>query len=93
MPAHIHVGACPNPDAVKYPLADVVGGKSTTVVHASVDELLKELPLAVNVHKSGIEIKTFVACADLSKDGFADKTAGDKVISPQDASSGMPMGR
>ena len=93
MPAHIHVGACSNPGAVKYPLADVVGGKSTTVVHASVDELLKELPLVVNVHKSGIEIKTFVACADLSKDGFADKTAGDKVISPQDASSGMPMGR
>jgi hypothetical protein len=61
-PAHIHKGSCedldPNP---AYGLQNVVGGKSTT----EVDKPLKDLEkgsYAINVHKSGAEIKTYVAC-------------------------------
>jgi uncharacterized protein YceK len=74
-PAHIHKGSCkdldPNP---AYGLQNVVGGMSTT----EVDEPLKDLEkgsYAINVHKSGAEIKTYVACGDIgsgSSDGGSD---------------------
>lgn len=64
-PAHIHVGACPTPGEVKYPLTNVVSGKSTTVLSVSLEELLAQLPLAVNVHKSAAEASVYTACADV----------------------------
>ena len=77
-PAHIHVGACPTPGAIKYPLTNIVDGKSVTLVSASVDEIWKSLPLALNVHKSALDIKTYVACGDLSTATGA-KMEGDKM--------------
>ena len=65
-PAHIHVGACPTPGAVKYPLTSIVDGKSVTLVDVSIDDLWKSLPLAINVHKSAADLKTYIACGDLS---------------------------
>lgn len=64
-PAHIHLGSCPTPGAVKYPLNPVVNGKSKTVIDVSVAELVKGLPLAVNLHKSATELATSVACGNL----------------------------
>jgi hypothetical protein len=64
-PAHIHVGACPAPGAVKYPLSNVVGGTSETVLDVDMATLKSELPLAVNVHKSNNEITSYVSCGDL----------------------------
>ncbi len=64
-PAHIHVGACPNPGAVKYPLSPVLNGKSETTLNVTMEQLMKELPLAVNVHKSQQEAKVYVACGDI----------------------------
>ena len=65
-PAHIHVGKCPNPGAVKYPLTNVVGGKSVTLVNVSYEELFTTmLPLAVNIHKSVEESSVYTACGDL----------------------------
>lgn len=64
-PAHIHLGSCPTPGAVKYPLTNVIDGKSETVVDVSLENLKKQLPLAINVHKSQSEIKSYVACGDL----------------------------
>lgn len=64
-PAHIHVGACPMPGAVKYPLSNVVGGASETTLDVSLTQLKGELPLAVNVHKSGTEASVYVSCGDL----------------------------
>lgn len=65
MPAHIHPGSCaelvPQP---KYPLQNVVDGSSTTVVPASLAELLAG-DLAVNVHRSNDDLGTYTACADL----------------------------
>lgn len=64
-PAHIHEGACPMLGAVKYPLSPVVGGKSVTLVDASIDQLWKMLPLGINAHKSAAELKTYLVCGDL----------------------------
>lgn len=64
-PAHIHIGACPNPGAIKYPLTNVVDGKSETTLDVTMDKLREELPLAVNVHKSAAQSKVYVSCGNL----------------------------
>jgi hypothetical protein len=65
-PAHIHVGSCPNPGAVKYPLTNVINGKSETTLNVNMDTLLKSSDkLAVNVHKSGAEPQIYTACGNL----------------------------
>ena len=65
MPAHIHPGTCadlvPQP---KYPLLNVVDGVSSTVVPASLAELLAG-DLAINLHRSNEDLRTYTACADL----------------------------
>ena len=64
-PAHIHVGSCAKIGAVKYPLANVVDGESETTLSISTAELMKLLPLAINVHKSVSEAGVYVACGDI----------------------------
>ena len=64
-PAHIHKGACPTPGAVLYPLNSVVNGTSETIIDASMDDLAKNLPLAINIHKSPSEINQYVACGNI----------------------------
>jgi hypothetical protein len=65
MPAHIHPGTCadltPQP---KFPLENVRNGRSTTDVPAAVDELFAG-NLAVNIHKSNDDLKTYTACVDI----------------------------
>ena len=65
MPAHIHPGTCtdltPQP---KYPLENVRAGTSTTVVPATIAELFAG-NLAVNIHKSNDDLKTYTACVDI----------------------------
>ena len=65
MPAHIHPGSCDNliPQP-KHPLENVVNGISTTIVRASFAELTSG-GLAVNLHKSNQDLKTYTACAEL----------------------------
>ncbi|MEK9151562.1 MAG: hypothetical protein AAB547_02935 [Patescibacteria group bacterium] len=72
-PAHIHVGACPTPGAVAYPLSAVVNGMSETTLAISTTELMSKLPLAVNVHKSKDEATTFVSCGDIVADAMMKK--------------------
>jgi hypothetical protein len=66
MPAHIHPGTCddltPQP---KYPLLNVKNGVSKTVVPASIDELFAG-NLAVNVHKSNDDLRTYTACVEIN---------------------------
>jgi Cu/Zn superoxide dismutase len=65
-PAHIHPGTCAKLDPVpKYPLTNVVDGKSTTTVAVSVATLTAG-GFAVNVHKSTSDLKDYVACGDLT---------------------------
>ena len=65
MPAHIHPGTCddltPQPE---FPLENVRNGSSKTVVPASIDELFAG-DLAVNIHRSNDDLKTYTACVDL----------------------------
>lgn len=63
-PAHIHTGSCPTPGEVKYPLNNVVNGKSETVIEASLNELANDIPLAINVHESAANPSNYIACGD-----------------------------
>lgn len=65
-PAHIHLGSCPGVGAVKYPLTSIVNGVSTTMLSVTLDQLKKELPLAINVHKSTTEVSTYTSCGLLN---------------------------
>jgi len=69
-PAHIHLGACPSPGAVTYPLKNVVNGRSETMLDVALITLKEKLPLALNVHKSAEGAKVYVACGDLPKEEF-----------------------
>lgn len=65
MPAHIHPGTCDNlTPQPKYPLENVKDGVSKTVVPAPIDELFAG-HLAVNIHKSNDDLKTYTACVDI----------------------------
>jgi len=64
-PAHIHIGSCADLGGVKYPLSNVLNGSSETIIDVSLGQLLSELPLAVNVHKSPEEVAVYVACGDI----------------------------
>ena len=68
-PAHIHPGTCEELDATpKYPLKDLMDGRSETTVEASLEDLQSE-EFALNVHKSAAEIQTYVACGNLTGGG------------------------
>lgn len=66
-PAHIHMGKCAVPEDVKYPLTNVVNGKSETMLPADVtlDKLMAMGDLSINVHKSATELKSYTACGNL----------------------------
>ncbi len=94
-PAHIHVGACPEPGAVKYPLTSVVKGVSeTTLPNGVTIESLKAMgPLAVNVHKSATELTKYVACGNLDFARGQDNRGGngqDEIENENEHGSGSP---
>ncbi len=63
-PVHIHEGACPAVGAVKYPLANLSDGKSTTTVDATLASLLTG-GFSINAHKSAAEVGVYVACGGI----------------------------
>lgn len=66
-PAHIHAGTCGpklNPKPWKV-LANVVNGKSSTLVAGVTIAQLKKGPYAINVHKSLKQISVYVSCGNL----------------------------
>jgi len=72
-PAHIHDGSCAKLDPKpKYGLSNVENGKSTTEVPVKIDELTGG-NLAINVHKSAADLKTYVACGDIKKASAKEK--------------------
>ena len=73
-PAHIHSGTCPTVGKIVYPLNDVVNGKSETTISASMKDLIGQLPLAVNVHKSQTELKVYTACGDIPQEATSSPT-------------------
>ena len=64
-PAHIHAGSCPKPNpAPKYPLKNVVLGKSNTVVDVPISSLTGG-KYSINVHESAKNIGKYVACGNI----------------------------
>ena len=65
MPSHIHPGTCddlvPQPE---YPLRNVVDGTASTIIAVSLSELLGG-DLAINLHNSNEDMRTYAACANL----------------------------
>jgi hypothetical protein len=77
-PVHVHDGSCAKLDPKpKYGLQNVVDGKSTSEVPVKLDELTGG-NLAINVHKSAEEVKTYVACGDIKKPRAAKKSSEKK---------------
>lgn len=75
-PAHFHEGGCANLDPKpKYGLSNVVDGKSSTEVPVKLDELVGG-SLAINVHKSAEDVKTYVACGDVKASASGKKKSG-----------------
>lgn len=65
-PAHIHDGRCANIDPKpRVPLQNVVGGHSTTTLDMKLADIVSKGG-AINVHKSGADLKTYVACGDIN---------------------------
>ncbi len=63
-PAHIHFNNCADIEAVSYPLNNVLGGYSETFLNVSMDQIMSERPLSINVRRS-MEVAFYVACGDI----------------------------
>ncbi|HTV91249.1 MAG TPA: hypothetical protein VMG98_00885 [Verrucomicrobiae bacterium] len=65
-PTHIHIGTCGAINkAPEYALRDTVDGKGeSTVPGVSLSDLLKG-HYAINVHKSGTDLGTYVSCGNI----------------------------
>jgi LPXTG-motif cell wall-anchored protein len=64
-PMHVHTGQCgPTLGGVKYPLKNVEGGTSTTVINTSLASI-QTGGFAINVHQSAANIGTYVACGNI----------------------------
>ncbi|HET7814065.1 MAG TPA: hypothetical protein VFL13_06800 [Candidatus Baltobacteraceae bacterium] len=62
-PSHLHDGTCDDySPAPAYPLADVVGGKSRTIVNERFEKIVSGRYI-LNVHKSYDDIATQAACS------------------------------
>lgn len=64
-PMHIHKGSCPGVGDVLYPLTNAVMGKSETTLDVTMDALLAQKPIAINVHKSTAQAKIYFSCGDI----------------------------
>ena len=64
-PAHIHRNTCEEIGAVLYPLEFPVNGFSQTLLPLTPEELMADLPLSINIHKSAEEAQIYVACGNI----------------------------
>jgi hypothetical protein len=88
-PAHIHAGSCddlqPEPE---YPLENVGSdGRSTSVVDASLDELI-DGDFAIDLHLAPNELGTLIVCADIEGEPEVPAAAG----TPQARPAATPEG-
>ena len=65
-PIHIHEGSCDKLGAPKYPLNDVMNGKSETTIDAKLSDLTSG-NFAINAHKSKKMITDYIACGSIPK--------------------------
>lgn len=67
-PTHIHIGTCGAINkAPEYALRDTVDGKGDSLVAGvNLSDLLKG-HYAINVHKSGFDLGTYVSCGNITR--------------------------
>jgi hypothetical protein len=88
-PDHIHVGSCPTVGAVKYPLANVVNGTSTTMVNVPLSTLTAGT-YAINLHESAQNIGKYIACGDIKGTNSASTTAAPAAASTSTTPTAAP---
>ena len=65
-PTHIHIGTCGNINkAPEYALQNTVNGAATSVVPGVKLDDLMHAKYAINVHKSGDDLGTYVSCGNI----------------------------
>ena len=64
-PAHIHRNTCEEIGEVLYNLNFPLNGFSQTSLPLTPEELMVDLPLSINIHKSAEEPKVYVACGNI----------------------------
>ncbi len=65
-PTHIHIGTCGNINkAPEYGLVNTVDGKGESVVKGVKLSDLTAGKYAINIHKSGDDLGTYVSCGDI----------------------------
>lgn len=75
-PEHLHDGTCEgSAPSVRYPLENVVGGKSETKVPASFARLTSQ-KLFINLHPSPKKFLPVIACGDVSGPQALPRTGG-----------------
>lgn len=77
-PIHVHSGTCDTLGGVEYPLTAVSDGSSVTVIDVALSSL-KGGANAINVHLSGDEVGTYVACGDIPAEGSSVTIALDEL--------------
>jgi len=66
-PTHIHIGTCGNINkAPEYPLVNTVNGAGTSTVAGVTLKQLLAGKYAINVHKSTMDLATYVACGNIT---------------------------
>ncbi len=64
-PAHIHQSTCEEIGGVLHALEFPVNGFSQTLLPVSLEELMANSPLSINIHKSTEEPQLYVACGNI----------------------------
>ncbi len=79
-PAHLHEGTCKGTiPTIRYPIENVVNGRSTTKIKEPFDQLMTER-LYINVHPSHDKLWPVIVCGGLADPRFMPATgAGDRV--------------
>ncbi|MBN4059371.1 hypothetical protein JYT32_00460 [Dehalococcoides mccartyi] len=67
-PIHVHAGSCATLGGIDHALNSVVDGFSSSVIDISLPALREGLS-AINIHKSGAEVATYVACGNIPASG------------------------
>lgn len=65
--AHLNMGTCTSPGAIKFVLNSIMNGKSETKLSLSMIDLSKQLPLVLIVDKSNEEANVQAVCSKLNK--------------------------
>ena len=88
-PAHIHTGTVANMGDVKYPLKNVKDGRSETVLDIPLSQIMREVPLVINIHKSANEIATVVTAGDITSTGATGSKMTPEDSFPDNSSQGI----